>query len=415
MAREERLRLRLSWELAWRYLRRHPRRGRLAFTTLVSVAGVALGVAALVIVMSVLSGLGEFISESVLAVETPLVITHETSGSFFLISDAALRDIEAVAGVEALSPYVEGEAILRHPRSRREASCRLRGVDPVRDPALVTLGEKTVYGETDLAPDNGIPGLIAGLYLAEQLAHPTGDTLLIFPPEAFFSSRGFFVGRAVLTGAVETGLPANDKILAYVPIELAQALLGADGGLSGISVVPTTGSKPEELRDRLFEVIPDTLTVTTWQERNPSLSASLQLEKLGSFAAILLITLVASFNILGTVSRSVVERRRDIAILKAMGAQNGLILRVFLWEGLLVGAVGVVLGLALGLSGCYILSSTDLIALPDVYSFHEHIPVKVAPPDVAAVAIAAMFLSVASAFVPARKASSLNPIRGLQS
>ena len=407
--------MRLSWELAWRYLRRHPRRGRLAFTTLVSVAGVALGVAALVIVMSVLSGLGEFISESVLAVETPLVITHEISGSFFLMPEVLLRDIGSVPGVEDLSPYVEGEAILRHPGSRREASCRLRGVDPTGDPVLASLHEKAVYGQTDLTLDGDLPGMVTGLYLAEQLAHPTGDTLLIFPPEAFFSSRGFFIGRAVLIGAIETGLPANDKILAYVPIDLASALLGTDGGLSGISVVLEAGHRPEELRDMLLEVIPDSLTVTTWQERNPSLSASLQLEKFGSFAAILLITLVASFNILGTVSRSVVERRRDIAILKAMGAQNGLVLRVFLWEGLLVGLVGVVLGLVLGLAGCYVLSSTDLIALPDVYSFHEHIPVKVAPQDVAAVAIAAMFLSVASAFVPARRASALNPIRGLQS
>ncbi len=291
----------------------------------------------------------------------------------------------------------------------------IRGIDPLSDPTLESLLEKAVYGDPTLRPPDGTDGLIAGLYLAEQVSHPTGDTLLIFPPAAFFSSRGFPVGRVVLTGAVETGLPANDRMLAYIPIELAHRLLRTDGRFSGISVVSSEGLDLRRLQADLTRILPDTLGVTTWQQRNPSLSASLQLEKLGAFAAILLITLVASFNILGTISRSVLERRKDIAILKAMGAQNGLVLRIFLWEGLLVGLAGVVAGIVAGLSGCYLLSSTNLVSLPDVYSFHEHIPVRTTPFDVVVVAFSAMALSTASALVPALKAARLDPMEGLRS
>ena len=189
---------------------------------------------------------------------------------------------------------------------------------------------------------------------------------------------------------------------------------GAGPAYSGYSVILPESSDHRDLAKAVGGLLPDSLRATTWEDRNPSLTASMQLEKIGSFAAILLITLVASFNILGTVARSVVERRSDIAILKAIGAGRGLILRVFLWEGLLVGLAGVGFGLVLGLGGCIVLSGTDLITLPDVYSFHEHLPVRVNITDVAAVALAALAISTASAFVPARRAALLDPVDGLE-
>lgn len=407
--------MRLSWELAWRYLRRHPQRGRLAFTTLVSVSGVALGVGALIVVMSILSGLGGFISESVLSAEAPLVITHRQAGGFFEASPELTDELRSCDGVAAVSPYVEGEAIIRHPHSGREAGCRLRGVEIAMErSASAPWMDRMVYGDPVLSMEDGFPGMVAGLYLAEQLAHPQWDTLFVFPPAAFFSARGFFIGRVVLTGSMETGLPANDKVLAIVPLSLAQSLMRSGSGVTGISVWPGSGADARRVASGLRELIPDSLEVSTWQERNPSLASSLQLERLASFSAILLITLVASFNILGTISRSVVERRKDIAILKAMGADRRLIMRVFLWEGFLVGATGVVIGLLLGLAGCFVLASTSIITLPDVYSFHEHLPVRVVARDVAIVALAALFLSVASASVPASRAARLDPVKGLQ-
>jgi len=403
----------LSWHLAWRYIRRHPERRTVALAAVVSVSGVALGVAALIVVMSVLDGLERFISGSVTTAEAPLEIVS-ASGDPIQAGDSLLAVMESAPGIASVSPYIEGEAIVRLPSRDLETACRIRGIDPVRGISFAGIDSNLVYGEPVLVSDEGFPSAITGLYLAEDLYHPLGDTLIFFPPEAFFTSRGFAVGRAVLAGAVETGLPVNAKALAYVPLELAARMFLPRGGVSGIAVDLEEGVTPEAACGVLEPFVPEGARLRTWKEKNPSLAASMQLERMGSFAAILLITLVATFNITGTIARSVVERRRDISILKAMGATGRLVLSVFLWEGALVGLVGVGAGLLLGLTGCWLIGSTGILTLPDVYSFHERIPVSVIPLNIAAVCAASLLLSLASAALPAIKAASLDPLKGLR-
>jgi lipoprotein-releasing system permease protein len=403
----------LSWHLAWRYIRRHPDRKRVAFSAVVSVSGVALGVAALVIVMSVMSGLEDFISESVLIVDSPLVAVP-LSGSGFLVEEQLLSAMEALPEVASVSPYIQGEAIARLPGRGADAGCIVRGVDPEREFSAAGTASRMSYGEAVLRTEDGYPCTVMGLYLAEEFAHPTGDTILFFSPKSLFSSRNFGMGRAILSGAVETGLPVNDQSLAYLPLALARTMYMPEGGVSGISIRPAEGFTDEETMHAVLPILPDSVVLETWQERNPGLMASMKLERLGSFLAILLIILVATFNIVGTISRSAVERISDIAILKAMGAARRLILRVFLWEGVLVGIVGVTAGVILGLAGCYVLGYTDLIHLPDVYSFHENMPLRISSLNILAISAAAMVLSIASGIVPAVRAASLDPVKGLR-
>ncbi|MFO7950747.1 MAG: FtsX-like permease family protein [Candidatus Fermentibacteraceae bacterium] len=402
----------LSWHLAWRYIRRHPERRRLAFSTVVSVSGVALGVAALLVVTSVLAGLGSFIGQSVQTVDAPLTATP-AEGPRFLVPPPTVERIRTLHEVGAASPYLEGEAIVRHPGMGLDAGCLVRGVDPGAEFPASGMAGKLVYGDLALRLSDGFPGTVAGLYLAERLRHCAGDTLLFFPPEAFFSPRGMVVGRAVLTGAVETGLPVNDQRIAYLPLEEASRMLAPEGGYSGISIWPAEGVTTDQAAAAVSDLLPPGAVLSSWRERNPDLLASMKLERLGSFLAIALITLVATFNIVGTISRSAVERRSDIAMLKAMGATRSLVAKVFLWEGMLVGGTGAAIGLALGLAGCWVLGSTGLVTLPDVYSFHQHIPVEVDAINVAAVAAVAVGLSTASAAFPALRASGMDPVRGL--
>jgi lipoprotein-releasing system permease protein len=289
----------------------------------------------------------------------------------------------------------------------------VRGVDPAPEFAATGMADKLRYGSLALSLPDGFPGTVMGLYLAERLRHCAGDTLMFFPPRAFFSSGGMAVGRAVLTGAVETGLPVNDQRIAYLPLDEAQRILAPGGGYSGVSIWPAEGTGLDEVRNAVSGLLPEGAELRSWRERNPDLLASMKLERLGSFLAIALITLVATFNIVGTISRSAVERRADIAILKAMGATRSLVARVFLWEGVLVGAAGALAGLVLGLGACWVLGSTDLVTLPDVYSFHQRLPVQVGVLNVLAVAAVAVGLSTASAAFPAIRASGIDPVRGL--
>lgn len=404
----------LSWHLAWRYLRRHPRRRHLAFSTVVSVAGVTLGVGALIIVMSVLSGLEGFIEESVITVDAPLTILPENGGSFTL-SDSLVSVIGSMEGVELISPYVQGEAILRMPSRGVDTGCRVRGVDPEREFSDGRMMDELSYGELSLTAPDGGEGMLMGLYLAEQFYHSVEDTIFLFPPKAFFSSRGHAIGRAVLNGALETGLPVNDETLAYVHIDLARRMYLPGGGFSGIKVYPAGDFTVEQVTAALTPLLPEGVSVKTWRELNPDLTASMKLERMGAFLALLLITLVATFNIMGTISRSAIERRKDISVMKAMGAGDRLIFRIFLWEGVIVGMAGILLGTVLGLTGCWVIGSTGLITLPDVYSFHQNIPVSVSAPQIALVASMAFLLSLGSGVLPAMKAAGMDPVKGLES
>lgn len=404
----------LSWHLAWRYLRRHPRRKHLAFSTIVSVAGVALGVGALIIVMGVLSGLEQFIEESVITVDAPLVIMPD-SGVSFQMSDNLLDELESLNAIGSISPFVQGEAIIRLPSRGVDSGCRVRGVDPGREFASGMMEDKLSYGELVLSTPEGDDCILMGLYLAEQFYHSVGDTLYLFPPKAFFSSRGYAIGKAVLSGALETGLPVNDETLAYIPLDLARRMFLPEGGYTGIKIYPAEGFSLEDAADAAAVLLPAGTSIRTWKELNPDLAASMKLERMGAFLALLLITLVATFNIMGTISRSAIERRKDVSVIKAMGGSNRLIFSIFLWEGIIVGIAGIVLGVFIGLAGCWLIGDSGILQLPDVYSFHENIPVRISIPRTALIGIIAFLLSLASGILPAMKAAGLDPVRGLES
>ena len=404
----------LSWHLAWRYLRRHPRRKHLAFSTIVSVAGVTLGVGALIIVMGVLSGLEYFIEESVIIVDAPLVIMADSGGSFQM-SDNLLDELESLNSIGSISPFIQGEAIIRLPSRGVDSGCRVRGVDPQREFASGMMEDKLSYGELVLSTPEGDDCILMGLYLAEQFYHSVGDTLYLFPPKAFFSSRGYAIGKAVLSGALETGLPVNDETLAYIPLDLARRMYLPEGGYTGIKLYPAEGFSLEDAADAAAVLLPAGTSVKTWKELNPDLAASMKLERMGAFLALLLITLVATFNIMGTISRSAIERRKDVSVIKAMGGNNRLIFSIFLWEGIIVGIAGIVLGVFIGLAGCWLIGDTGILQLPDVYSFHENIPVRVSIPRTAMIGLVAFILSLASGILPAMKAAGLDPVRGLES
>lgn len=401
----------VSFRIAWRCLRRHPSRKRVAFSTVVSVAGVALGVSALVVVMGVLDGLEQFITDSVVSVDASLAVLPAGTG---VVPDdpGFIGSLLELPEVASAVPYIQGEAIARHPARNIETGCLVRGV-PTGVPLFPGIDSLMVWGSCALADTGGLPGVIMGLYLADEFMHGQGDTIIFFPPRSLFSGRSSSA-RTVFTGAVETGLPANDRNLAWVPLSVASRMFMPGGGLSGIQVTPSANCDEETARKALEAFLPDSLQVMTWKQRNPALAASMQLERLGSMAALLLITLVATFNIMGTVARSVVERRRDIAVLRAMGGSDALVARIFLWEGAFVGVTGALLGVGIGLLGCHILSSTGLVTLPDVYSFHDNLPVMVSATSTLIAALAAVAMSILSAMIPAGKAASMDPVAVLR-
>lgn len=363
--------------------------------------------------MGILSGLENFIEESVITVDAPLSVMPD-SGSSFQMSDSLLNELECLASIGSISPFIQGEAIIRLPSRGVDSGCRVRGVDPEREFTNGISEDQLSYGELVLSTPEGDDCILMGLYLAEQFYHSVGDTMYVFPPMAFFSSRGHAIGKVILSGALETGLPVNDETLAYTPLDLARRMYLPGGGYTGIKLYPAEGFSPEQTAEAASLLLTEGMSIKTWKELNPDLTASMKLERMGAFLALLLITLVATFNIMGTIARSAIERRKDISVMKAMGANNRLIFSIFLWEGIYVGAAGIILGFAIGFFGCWLIGDTGLIQLPDVYSFHENIPVKISILRTALVGFFAFLLSLASGILPAMKAAGLDPVKGLE-
>ncbi|MBC8428627.1 MAG: ABC transporter permease, partial [FCB group bacterium] len=254
----------LSWFLAWRYLKRHPRRKHIAFSTVVSIAGIALGVGALIIVMGILTGLEDFITESIIKVDSPLTVLPG-DGNVLNIPDSIVEQIEAHPLVRTITPFISGEAIVRLPSRNIDYGCKIMGIASDSDFLDNVIESSRYYDLEELTTGDGTDGIIMGIYLMDHFYHAKGDTVYIFPPSAFFSSRGGAIGKAVILGAVETGLPVNDENLAWIPIELAQRIYFPSGGYSGFNIHPTAGTNIDQVITELEIILPATVVVSPWQ------------------------------------------------------------------------------------------------------------------------------------------------------
>lgn len=397
-----------EWMVALRHLRSRRRQAFVSLITVISILGVMVGVAALITVIAVMTGFSSYMQDRILGTTSHILITG--AGGIDDYNDVISRVI-TLDGVVAAAPYVMGQSLLKVDGA--VTGVVVRGIDPVQEAGVTDLSSHMTTGAMRDLDDKGI---IIGAELARQRALAMGDNVTLVSPSEISSPFGMvpLMERFTIRGIFDTGMYEYDTGLVLVTNRAAQSFFDMGEKVTGVEVKTNDIYKTREIADRIQAELGYSFWVRDWREMNQNLFSALKLEKITMFIILVLIIVVAAFNIIGTLILVVMEKGREIAILKAMGATRKNIGRIFMLEGLVIGLGGTILGLILGLGLCYLLATYQFVELPASVYYVTTLPVKVQLWDVSMICLAAVIVSFCATIYPARRASQLNPVEILR-
>jgi lipoprotein-releasing system permease protein len=406
--------MRFEWFVAQRYLRSPYRPPVLRLVTLLSVVGVAAGVATLVIALSMNTGFRETLQDRLLGVTAHISLTRPGSGGITNYEEMA-RKLGVLPGVRSVTPAVYQTVLLSFAGQARGVVTK--GIDPELERKSDEALERVVSGKLDFSPDpDGIEALLIGKQLAEEWKISPGDYVTITSPQGRLTPFGLIprTRRFRVTGIFDSGFYDYDENWCFMTLAAAEGLAGA-GDL--VNVLEFRLNQPEraaEVAEEVQRAAGPGFSATTWMEENHALFRALRLEKLVTAIFIGLITFVAGLNILVVLSMTVTDKARDIAVLRSLGARREQIRKVFLWQGISIGAVGTLAGLTLGYAFSFISGSYHLIPLdPQVYAV-PYVPFHPSLFDGLWITAVAMGISVGATILPARAALRLLPVEILR-
>ncbi|ABK19413.1 lipoprotein-releasing ABC transporter permease subunit [Syntrophobacter fumaroxidans] len=399
-----------------RYLFAKRRQTFISLITLISIAGVAVGVTALIVVLAVMNGFQEDLRNRILGV-TSHVVVGSLTGAMNNYPDVIAK-VEKEPGVVAAAPFVYSQVMLTSGRGISGAI--LRGIDPLSASKVIRLQENMIGNLADLSSPRGDadapPAIILGSELAGNLGVRTGDWVTMISPTGRLTPMGQTPKSKLfqVVGMLQSGMYEYDNTLVYVDLPAAQQFLGIGDTVTGVEIrlqdIYEAAKVSESLRERLGAPY----WARDWMQMNRSLFSALKLEKVVMFVILTLIILVAAFNIVSSLIMLVMEKGRDIAILKAMGATTASIRKIFVLEGLMIGVSGTILGLLGGFGLCGILERYKFIDLPPGIYHISKLPVKIEGSDVAFIALAAIMISLIATLYPSRQAAKLDPAEALR-
>jgi lipoprotein-releasing system permease protein len=412
----------LEWYIARRYLASR-RKGRfLSLITLIAIGGIFVGVTALITVMAVMNGLQQDLRDKILG-SSPHVYVFERGSSFRMSEwEPVLEQTRTVPSVLAAEPFIMTEvAVTRGLDSEWAQTGRLHGMDPGNESiAITTIHEQIRDGQLRFGQTvSGLPPLLVGNRLAETMGLIPGDTVTLISlerlqtaptGEIYPSMRNFEV-----TDRFSTGMYEYDNTNMYTTLEGARDLLGLSADqVGGLWVNVNDPWAADAVAEDLDALLGMGYWTSDWMNLNVSLFSALKLEKIAMGIILSLIILVAAFNIISTLIMVVKDKTREIGILKSMGMTSGVVLRIFMLQGLVIGLIGTVMGLGGGLTAVWLLRRYEFVTLPGEIYFIDRLPAVIDPLDLLLV----IGLSIAIAFVatiyPARQASRLLPVEAIR-
>lgn len=396
--------------IARRYLKAQRKGLFTLVTTLIGIAGVTIGVAALLTTLSVMNGFQADIRRKIVGAQSHLTVAAR-------MNDARRKKVEeALDGrktVVARAPFVLGQAIITY--QGRSTGVVVKGLEPAKEFQVNDMAKAVTEGSWDGLKPSLVPGVVLGEELAKNLGAWVGDTVVFISPQGLDTPMGLVpaMKRFKVAGVLKTGYYEYDASTAYCALAEAAAFFKTPGGLTGYQARLVDLDMAEGEARALQAMLGWDYAVRSFNDMNRTLFAALKLEKAVMFLILVLIILVASFNIASNLILLGTEKLRDIGILRAMGATPAAVRRIFLFEGLLIGGLGTVLGVLLGLTLCFIIQRYPIVELPaDIY-YLSRVPVQVDPRDLAAVVVCGFALSVLATLYPAWRASRINPIEAI--
>ncbi len=402
-----------------RYLLAKRRQTFISLITFISIAGVAVGVMALIVVLAVMNGFQDDLRNRILG-----ITSHAIVGSFngtFSDYQHLLEEVEKEPGVMAATPFIHAQVMISSGKS--VSGALLRGIDPQTAAGVINIQENMIRGNlgdlrSEKAAGEGPPvqGIILGVELCNNLGVRQGEWVTVISPSGRLTPMGQVPKSKLfqVMGVLQSGMYEYDNTLAYISLSAAQQFLGLADVVSGIEMRLEDIYLAREVADSLRTRLGLPYWVRDWMQMNRNLFSALKLEKVVMFIILTLIILVAAFNIVSSLIMLVMEKTRDIAILKAMGATTSSIRKIFVMEGFLIGTSGTILGLLGGFALCSLLKKYQFIELPrDVY-YISTLPVKLELSDVGMIALSAIVISLVATFYPSRQAARLDPAEALR-
>ena len=394
--------------LGLRYLGSRGNRANLSLIGWIGVGGVFLGVAALIVVLAVMTGFQEGIRDRIIAANPHLLVFQGGADGMPEAAGVAER-VRRLPGVRAATPFVLQQALFTGPGGGAHGGL-VRGVD-VDDPAVrEDLGGQVRRGDLQ-GFAAGEPVVLLGAELARLLGVVPGDSVTLISPNGAVTAVGLvpMMRRFPVAATIEVGMHEFDASMAYLPLAAARDF----AGLAGATGVEVKLADPFDAR-RVGQTVATTLGfpywVRDWMDMNRNLFAALQLEKLALFVIVTIIVLVAAFAIIGHLVLLVADKRKEIGILKAIGATGSSITTVFFAVGMTIGVIGTLAGSLVGLTLIWVQNTWKVIRLAgDVYQI-DHLPMRLTPLDFVMVIGATLLLSFFATIIPARRAGALQPV-----
>ena len=425
--------------IALRYLRAKRRKKVISLNTIVSIGGVCIGVAALIATLAVMTGFTEDLRDKILGTTSHIVISDRTRDNiedYNILIDAVLE----VPQVVAATPFIFRQVLLSSPSSAFGVA--LRGIDPAKEGTVTKLGENMVEGRLEFlntpppnlppqtkanegkdGPEKILPGIVLGQELANRLGVFWGDVIHVVSPvlkqgasigQALGAPSGFTpkIRKFQVVGLFDSGMYEYDSSLAYIAMAEAQRFFNLADVAYGIEVKVKDIFLADAVAEEIEARLDFPYQARDWKALNRNLFSALELEKDMMFVILVLIILVASFNIVGTLTMTVSEKAREISILKAMGATQKSIRHIFIFEGLIIGGIGVAVGLPLGLG--ISLALETFYQLPgDVY-YISNLPMRLHLIDVVLVTGSAFLITLLATLYPSWQAAKMEPVEGLR-
>lgn len=399
--------------LGLRYLK--PKGTFVSLITLISLAGVTIGVWVLIVVIAVMSGFDRELREKLMGMQAHVTVT----GGLIDNSDDVIAAARQLPRVKAASPFAIGLVMIEY--NRRVATPYLKGIDPRREVMVSKLGEYVKQGRLDVDGEK----VVIGRALADQYDIYVGDKITVYSPRNF-EKRGeevYLPLELTVTGIFESGMYEYDATLIFTSLETAQDLFELHNAVHGVEIMtddPIDGAR--EVAGQLNQRFAPKLRAQTWAQLNRRLLGAIQVEKTVMFFIMMFIVVVAAFGITSTLITVTVQKTREIGVLKAVGATPGVVMRVFVLQGFIVGVVGVVIGTGLGLLTIqnigavqhFLQNVLHIEVFPkEIYNFQQ-IPAYLTWRDLVMIGGSALAICTLAGLIPAFRAARLEPVEALR-
>jgi lipoprotein-releasing system permease protein len=416
--------MKYEWFIGLRYLKAKRKQAFISIITVISIAGVTVGVMALIVVLAVMSGFEKTLKEKILGTQAHLILLKTTQGGMEGYEEAA-KKVEEVKGVASAAPFIISQVMLSS--ESNVFGVVLKGIDPDRVGKVTELAHNLKAGRLEdlkTSKEGELPGIILGVELAKRLSVSVNDAIQVISPLGTMTPMGMMpkMKRFRVRGIFYSGMYEYDNTMAYISLESAQKFFTLGDRVTGIEIKTNDIYNVKKIGREIRRKMGFPFWTQDWMEMNRNLFSALRLEKIIMFIILVLIVLVAAFNIISTLIMVVMEKNKDVAILKSMGASSRSILKIFIIEGGVIGVVGTILGMISGLLIAFNLEKITAFVenlfgfkiLPSDVYYIDKFPSQVNPLDVVLIVVTAILISLLATLYPSWRASRLDPAEALR-